>query len=136
MTWTYSGDPSASPLDEARFLVGDTDTVDQLTSNEEINYFLKLKGNAHAAAPHIAAAIMSKMSRQVDYWIGHEKVYASQRLAAYKTLVDTLRSLWINSNAAPSWGTYKPVTTANGSAPALFDVGMHDNGGGGRGLDG
>jgi hypothetical protein len=33
MTWSYSGDPSSSSTDAVRFLVGDTDTNDQLISN-------------------------------------------------------------------------------------------------------
>ena len=36
MAWTYSGDPSSSARDAIRFLVGDTDTNDQLVTNEEI----------------------------------------------------------------------------------------------------
>ena len=40
MTFTYSGDPGASALDEVRFLIQDTDTNDQLLSNEEIEYLL------------------------------------------------------------------------------------------------
>ena len=40
MTFTYSGNPGASALDEVRFLIQDTDTNDQLLSNEEIEYLL------------------------------------------------------------------------------------------------
>ena len=36
MTWTYSGDPATNARDSIRFLVGDTDTNDQLVSDEEI----------------------------------------------------------------------------------------------------
>ena len=32
MAWSYSGDPDSSALDSVRFLVGDTDTNDQLGS--------------------------------------------------------------------------------------------------------
>ena len=40
MTWTYSGNPSSTERDAVRFLVGDTDTNDQLLSNEEIDYLV------------------------------------------------------------------------------------------------
>jgi adenosylmethionine-8-amino-7-oxononanoate aminotransferase len=33
MTWTYSGNPAASALDQVRFTIGDTDTTDQQLSN-------------------------------------------------------------------------------------------------------
>ncbi len=41
MSWTYSGNPTASALDEVRFLITDTDQTKPYTlSNEEINYAL------------------------------------------------------------------------------------------------
>ncbi len=36
MAWTYGGDPSANARDAIRFLIGDTDTNDQLLNDAEI----------------------------------------------------------------------------------------------------
>ena len=36
MTWTYGGDPASNARDAIRFLIGDTDTNDQLLNDEEI----------------------------------------------------------------------------------------------------
>jgi hypothetical protein len=51
MTITYSGDPSASGLDEVRYLLQDTDVVAALFSNEEIAFLL-----SHNPTPIYAAA--------------------------------------------------------------------------------
>lgn len=140
MAWTYSGDPSTSPKDLARFYCGDTDSNAPLLSDEEINYQVTTRGSAQAAAPIICVSIMAKLARQVDYTIGPERVQASQRFKAYKELVAQLRALWISSNAAPSW--QEPIS---GTPTPIFDIGMMDNGndfddddscGSGDGLDG
>ncbi len=40
MSWTYSGDPSTSKLDECRFIVGDTLANEPVMQNEEIQYLI------------------------------------------------------------------------------------------------
>lgn len=40
MSFSYSGDPSLSPLDECRFLLGDTDENNHMMQDEEINYII------------------------------------------------------------------------------------------------
>lgn len=40
MSWSYSGDPSTSPLDYYRFTIGDTDEDNQLFQDEEIEYVI------------------------------------------------------------------------------------------------
>lgn len=66
MTWSYSGDPSDSALDEIRFLIGDTDTNDQLLSNEEITYLYNSYGDAYAAAVACVVSLIAKASRSVE----------------------------------------------------------------------
>lgn len=67
MTWSYSGDPSSSTLDEVRFLIQDTDTTDQLLSNEEINYLIDAYADdAYSAAVGSVVALIGKASRAVE----------------------------------------------------------------------
>lgn len=66
MTWTYSGNPGASTLDEVRFLIQDTDTDDQLLSNEEINYLITAYGDAYGAAVAAVVALIAVASRAVE----------------------------------------------------------------------
>lgn len=63
MTWTYSGNPGASSLDHIRFLIQDTDTADQLFSNEELTYLYNSYGDAYSAAIAAVTTLIAKGSR-------------------------------------------------------------------------
>lgn len=47
MSFSYSGDPSASDLDAARFLIGDTDVTAPIMQDEEIQYIIDTHGNGN-----------------------------------------------------------------------------------------
>ena len=67
MGWTYGGDPSASAKDAVRFLVGDTDSTDQLLQDGEITYLLSQYNNAPLnAAIRACETIMAKFARMAD----------------------------------------------------------------------
>jgi hypothetical protein len=66
MTWTYSGDPGDSELDEVRFLIQDTDTDDQLLSDEELTYLLNSYGDPYSAAIAAVVSLIGKASRSVE----------------------------------------------------------------------
>lgn len=66
MTWTYNGDPSTNDVDAVRFLVGDTETTDQLASDEEIQWFLAEWPDVYEAAASLCDAIAAKFARQVS----------------------------------------------------------------------
>lgn len=61
MTWSYSGDPSASTRDAVRFLLGDTDDTDQVFSDEEIDWLLTETNNVYYAAAMAAEAVSSSL---------------------------------------------------------------------------
>lgn len=63
MTWTYSGNPGSSLLDEVRFLIQDTDTNEQLLSNEELEYLIGLYGDPYSAAVAAVVALIGQASR-------------------------------------------------------------------------
>ena len=86
MAWTYSGDPADSALDAIRFLIGDTDTNDQLLDNEEIlwtNNQVTGSNTATTALYEVAyrcmVAIASKFSRLADQSVGDLKVDLYQK---------------------------------------------------------
>lgn len=91
MSWNYSGDPSASPLDEVRFLVQDTDTTDQLVSDGEVNYALSTEGSAFRAAASICDAIALKLGRQMDSK-GDTSYIAREKYEQYKQMAVELRT--------------------------------------------
>jgi hypothetical protein len=122
MAWTYSGDPKTSIKDQVRFLCGDTKQEEPFLQDEEIEYLLTLREAPKAAANDACLQILAKLSEEVDFELGPQKVKASQRYAQYKQFYEARRILLIISYASPTW-----TDQAILSSP-IFDIGMHDNG--------
>jgi hypothetical protein len=100
MAWTYGGDPSANARDAIRFLIGDTDTTDQLLSDEEIAWVnSEASGTAtgttalYDAAYRCCLTIASKLAREADKQIGDLSVSMSQRAKAYREQAASLKAL-------------------------------------------
>lgn len=92
MTWTYSGDPSASDRDKVRFLVGDTQTADQLVTDEEIAWLLSEASGVYPAAVMACESIAAQFARLADTQVDDGRVSLSQRAKGYRDLAATLRS--------------------------------------------
>jgi hypothetical protein len=95
--WTYGGDPgtgtAAQRRDAVRLLTGDTDTSWQLLSDEEIAYFLSLSSDKiQGASIKSVRAILAKLSRDVQTWIGHAREYGAERVTNYRQLLRDLES--------------------------------------------
>ena len=103
MTWTYGGDPGANDRDEVRFLCGDTDTTDQLVTDEEIAYAIDDAGNNKAAAALICDSIAAEFARDVDVKNGPGKEWASQRYDQYTKKAKELRAK-ASTFAKPKFG--------------------------------
>jgi hypothetical protein len=65
MPWTYGGDPANSQLDAVRFLVGDTNSDEQLSTDGEINFALGQSANIYFAAAIVARGIAAAFARGV-----------------------------------------------------------------------
>jgi len=85
MSWSYSGDPSSSAKDKVRFLVGDTDTDDQLLNDAEVLYVITESGGSIYQSAHDAAyAIASKFTRMASSKsVGDMSVSYSNRASSY-----------------------------------------------------
>jgi len=66
MAWTYSGNPGSSDLDLIRFLIQDTDTTEQLFSNEELTFLFNQYGDAYSAAIAAVTTLIAKGSRVAE----------------------------------------------------------------------
>ena len=94
MAFTYSGDPTASDLDEVRYLSGDTDTSEQLASDAEINYCIAREGNNTAAAALVCESIAANLAREVQITAGaggELKLYLQQMSEAFSKRAHDLR---------------------------------------------
>lgn len=95
MSWSYSGDPLDSVLDEVRFLVGDTDAEDQLITDEEVEYLITrwnpIYGSTIMVAAMAAEAIAAKFAREVAYAADGVSVGVQELQQKFDALASSLR---------------------------------------------
>lgn len=111
MTWSYSGDPSTSDKDAVRFLVGDTDTNDQLAQDEEIDWVLTRTRTIEGAAAGVARAIAGLFAREVDGSLEDQDFSDSQRREAYLALARTLDAMAQKAPTRSGQNKPKPLIT-------------------------
>lgn len=107
MTWTYSGNPSASALDEVRFLIGDTDTTDQLLSNEEINYQIAEQITLLRVCSESCFAIAAKFARLMSRNIGGLSADFSAKYNQYYEMANAFLARDILTPVRPFISGYK-----------------------------
>jgi len=90
MAWTYSGNPADSTKDAVRFLVGDTDTTDQLISDGEIAYLATVHGAVNRVASEAARAIAAKFARLMNRSIGGLSADFASKYRQYLELADNI----------------------------------------------
>lgn len=92
MTWTFDVTNLAGDVAQVRTRVGDTDTTDQLITDEEIQFFVDQEpnGDVTLAAAAVADAIAAKFARKASFSTGDMSVGA-ERFKYYKELAQQLR---------------------------------------------
>lgn len=130
MSATYSGDPTASALDEVRFLIGDTDMSNPLLSDHEIGYLTTNYADDNIlAAAYAAEAIASTFGRKSDMSIGKLKVSAGTQRESYDALA---KSLFDRARATISLGGLTisgkdALYEDDDAVQPSFRRGIHDN---------
>ena len=111
MAFTYSGDPTASPKDEVRFLIGDTNPKDPELQDAEINYCIaQVYGsvaNAPASGNYLPAAyaadnLAGLYARQADKSVGDLHISYGNRFKQFQQLAQRLRARAANA-LIPPW---------------------------------
>lgn len=133
--WTYSGDPSATSRDAVRFLVGDTDTADQQSSDEEIAYAIAQSATTRGAAAILAEALVAKYARLTSKSVGDLSINYAQRQEHYAVLAKRLRTDESIRGAIPYCGGIsvsdkETVEDDTDRIKPAFRRGMHDHGSG------
>lgn len=77
--WTYSGKPSGSPVDQVRFLVGDTNPDDKQLDDCEIEWLIDENGSVLSAAICAALGIAAYYARAIDSEVYGDKSALSQK---------------------------------------------------------
>jgi hypothetical protein len=109
MSWSYSGDPDSSALNAIRFLCGDTDTADQLLSNEEISWTnSQVTGSTtstdalYEVSYRCLVMIASKFSRLADQAIGDMRVNMSQKAKGAREQAYEMKKLAEREGSTPT----------------------------------
>lgn len=102
MSFSYSGDPSASVLDEARFLIGDTNSAAPIMQNEEILYLIgdngELTNNVKYQLFDRAATLFA---RDIRRSLGPQTEDPTDRLKFYKEQAEYYKNLVAIGGVSP-----------------------------------
>ena len=118
MSFSYSGDPRANPLDECRFILGDTDKHNPILQDEEIDYIISQSGSDVAllryklftqAATIFARSIKRSLGPQSEDPTARLE-YFQQQAAEYKAKI-----------------TAQGISLPRFNYPKVFHKGMHSN---------
>jgi len=89
MTWTFS-DSIATDKDKVRLKIGDTDTNDQLLSDETIEALLAIRDDVVLCAIDACRAILAKLAREIDRSAAGMSGSRSQKTQHYKDILANL----------------------------------------------
>lgn len=118
MSWTYSGDPQRSLIDECRFLLGDTNKDAPIMQDEEIQYIIDTYGkNKNALMYELFKHAATIFSRDIKRSLGPQSEDPTTRLAFYKDQMQLYKSKM--TSAGLSLPKY--------SSPKIFSKGMQNN---------
>ena len=102
MTWTYI-DTLATNRDRIRFLIGDTDTNNQLLSDDEIVWVVTQEENVYGAAATACRAIAGKLAREISRSSEGFSKSLSDQYRHYTELAETLDAKRGMTYAIPSF---------------------------------
>ncbi len=133
MTWTYGGDPSASPRDEVRFLIQDTNEGRQLIDDEGIDFWLTrlmpVYEDTLAVAAQCCDTIAGRFASEVSQSGDGVSISLDQLQDKYTTLAASLRSQYERLSgveAVPYVGAQDPYV-GHLERPGWAAIGQHDN---------
>lgn len=119
MSWSYSGNPQNSQLDECRFLLGDTNEAAPIMQDEEIQYIIsEAGGNVNKLRYRLFTQAATIFSRDIKRSLGPQSEDPTERLRYYREQADSYKSK-IASASGLSLPKY--------SYPKVFGKGMQSN---------
>ena len=128
MTFSYSGDPANSDLDQLRFTLADTDVAFQLLSDEELTWlagqWMPRYDSLTFVASIAAATISRKFTGIVSVSADGVSVNTSELAERYSKMALGLRKEYKDSMApgSPIWGD---------TSERCYRIGLHDIAGAG-----
>lgn len=134
MTWTYSGAPGSSELDETRFYIQDTEESFQLLSDEELNFlltkYMPVYGSTLAVGALACEILAARFAREVNVSADGVSVSTGDLMARYNDLAASLRDqykeLGSGGLAATLDAMFSDVSLLE-IEPLVFGIGFMDN---------
>jgi len=118
MSWSYSGDPTASLVDKFRFMIGDTDKEEPLMQNEEIEYLVKqANGNDNVAAYLLFTQAATIYARDIKRSLGPQSEDPSARLSYFKAKAEEYKAKMYSAG----------LSVPKYDSPKVFMKGMDNN---------
>lgn len=94
MSFSYSGDPSTSKLDEMRFILGDTNSEAPIMQDEEIQYIIDTyTANTDVIKYHLFTRAATLFSRDIKRSLGPQSEDPTSRLKFYQEQADYYKKL-------------------------------------------
>jgi hypothetical protein len=85
MSWSYSGNPKESPIDEVRFLVGDTNEREPIMQDEEIQYLIDEYGsNENVLRYYVFTHVATIFARDIKRTLGPQSEDPTKRLEYFQ----------------------------------------------------
>lgn len=93
MTFTYSSTSLSSTLAKVRLEIGDTDSTQDLFTDEELQIYIDVRGTSYLlAAADACDALAVRFARSYDFETDGQSFKRSQMSKAYQTMADSLRA--------------------------------------------
>lgn len=118
MSFSYSGDPSSSLLDECRFILGDTDKDSPIMQDEEIKYLIaQSNSDKLLLCYNLFTRAATIFARDIKRALGPQSEDPTSRLNFFKSEADSYKKkLSTRGISIPAYG-----------APKVFYKGMQNN---------
>jgi hypothetical protein len=91
MSFTWTGDPSASIIEEIRFLIDDRDESKPKFNDEEINFAYEEEGSIYGAAAMLCEQLATRYADAVNRALGPLRVDLSDKSNNYANRAAQLR---------------------------------------------
>ena len=118
MSWTYSGNPADSPIDECRFLIGDTNEDEPIMQDEEIQYIIDTYGpNYNQIKFQLFNRAATLFARDIKRTLGPQSEDPTDRLNFYKQQAASYKAKLAASGLSLPKNAY----------PKVFRKGMQNN---------
>jgi hypothetical protein len=134
MTWTYSGLPGTSLLDETRFYIQDTDQAFPLLTDEELDFlldtYMPIYGSTLAVGAMACEVLAARFARDVDTSADGVSVSLGSLQQRYNDLATSLRDQYKEIGSGELAHTLDQMfsdVSVYEIEPLVFGVGFMDN---------